>query len=300
LVFIIAFILIVFKRNEPKTQIIAIAFAGLLIPYIIFFVIFGSHLHLVYENIVTANMIIRQNFENLVPGYFEMTAVFFLPQNLILLIIVFKVRKFDFFEKIIILNILLFFIIHLNTQMYAEYLTPILPLLIILAVRKWDSFLESSKFLQKFSFRRRIKFITIIYLLFIPFGITYLKVPFEGGTFMFNPVQLNSLLSKVNELDGKNILSGWEGYSIYSNKIPVAPDQYQSFYLQDYYNSVPENLRKIMMTGKDYEELIRNGKADIIVHEPRNPIHLKEMKEDIELFYIQEFEKNGIIVYVKK
>ena len=300
LVFIIAFIFILFKRSERKAALPGIALSGLLIPYILFFSIFSSHLQLVYENIVTANMVIRQNYENLVWGHLEMTAVFFLPQNLTLMIIIFKVRKFDFFEKIIIVNILLFFILHLNTQMLAEYLAPVLPLMIILAIRKWDSFLEISKFLQKFSHRGRIKFITIIYILFIPFGITYLKVPFEGGKFMFNPIQLNSLLSKVNSLDGKYLLAGWEGYSVYSNKIPVAPDQYQSFYLQDYYDSVPENLRKMMMTDEDYKELIRNGTADIIVHEPGNPIHLKGFKEDIELFYNQEFEKDGIIVYVRK
>lgn len=43
-------------------------------------------------------MILRQNFDNLISGYFEMTAFFFLPQNLMLMIIAFSVRKFDFFE----------------------------------------------------------------------------------------------------------------------------------------------------------------------------------------------------------
>lgn len=55
-----------------------------------------------------------------------------------------------------------------------------------------------------------------------------------------------------------------------------------------------------MLTDKDYKELIRSGKPDIIVFEPDNPVHLKGLKGDIELLYSSEIEKDGIIVYQKK
>jgi hypothetical protein len=229
-----------------------------------------------------------------------MTAVFLLPQNFFLLYIIVKARNFDLFDKILILNILIFFLLHLNTLMYAEYLTPIIPLLIILAVKKWDVFIEKSNLFKKYSQDKKIKILTAIYIVFIPFGITYLKVPFEGGTFMFNPITMNSFLNEVNKLDGKSILSGWEGYSVYSDKIPIAPDQYQGFFLQDVYSSVPEVLKKTMLTREDYRNIITNRNADIIIYEPGNPVHLKGMVNDIEAKYVKQFERDGLIVYLKK
>lgn len=61
---------------------------------------------------------------------------------------------------------------------------------------------------------------------------------------MFNPLQLKLLLFEVNIIKGTYILSGWERYSVYSDKVPIAHDQYQSFYLNDLYGSVPLNLEK--------------------------------------------------------
>jgi hypothetical protein len=300
LIFLSAFVFFLLKQKSGKLQLINICLSGMIIPYIYPVIVYFNHFQIVYDNIVTANTILREKFDNLIPGYFEMTAFFFLPQNLMLLIIAFTIRRFDFFEKVILVNILLFFIVHLNTLMYAEYLTPVLPLMFILAIRKWDGFLEKSRIIRRYTVKMKIKLIIIAYIVFIPLGITYLKHPFEGGKFMFNPLQLKSLLSEVNTIKGTYILSGWEGYSVYSDKVPLAPDQYQSFYLNDLYSSVPSELEKMMLTGKDYRELIRSGKPDIIVYEPDNPVHLKGMKDDIELLYAPDFEKGGVIIYHKK
>jgi hypothetical protein len=229
-----------------------------------------------------------------------MSAVFFLPQNLMLVIIILTIKNLDFFEKILLTNIIVFYFIHVNTLMYAEYLTPILPLLLILAIRKWDQFLEKSKFLKKISYNSRIKLVIIVYIVFIPFGITYLKAPFLGGSFMYNPVQLKLLLTEINSIDGKYILSCWEGYSVYSNKIPIAADQYQPGFLSDIYDSLQESLREKVLLKKDYVELIRTGKADIIVYEINNPVHLTGLKEYMERYYFPTLVKEGVIVYVKK
>jgi hypothetical protein len=119
----------------------------------------------------------------------------------------------------------------------------------------------------------------------------------EGKRLMINPVQLNEFISKVNKIEGNSILSSWEGFSVYSEKHPLVPENYQGLFLNNIYDSLPLILRKNLTRDVDYNNMILSGIPDILVYEKENPMHFAKVPEIIELKYEPRFIDHSITVY---
>lgn len=300
-VFFIFFIVTLFRHTASKVPHLFAALAGLIIPFAVFLFAFENNLKDVYDNVITANFLIRSaNEEKTLQKFIELSSFFILPQNLILFLVIFTSGKLDIFQKILILNIAIFYFLHLRTQMFVEYLVPMIPMILIIAFERWGQFVNNDKFLKSFGHHRKIKLVIVAYCFMVPFGITHFKHLIEGKGLMINPVQLCDFVSKIDKLDAKNILSSWEGYSIYSRKEPLLPGNYQGLFLNDMYDSLSLKLRKNLKRDIDYRNLILAGIPDILVYENKNPMHFTKVVEAIEVNYEPNFTEYSITVYTRK
>ena len=93
---------------------------------------------------------------------------------------------------------------------------------------------------------------------------------------------------KVNSLKGNTILSSWEGYSIFSDKIPILKEQYGASFINNYIDE--KDIIKYNIAGqKDYKDLILSKTPDIIIYDNSNSAHLDSLVDLIDNNYKKSF-----------
>jgi hypothetical protein len=121
----------------------------------------------------------------------------------------------------------------------------------------------------------------------------------ENEELTFNIMQFQKLKKITASINGNNILSGWEGYSMISGKHPIMIENYLASFLEDHMNETQMNLYRMNGRSK-YKEKIQNRDADIIIYDINNPAHLKGLEEYINLNYIIQTNYRNLIIYSKK
>lgn len=299
ILFIILAIIKYDKKNSYKN--IIIAFIASVIPALIFMLFFGKYLEEFYFNVFTVNFITKEHVDPpFVSSLLKYFSFFLLPQNLVLLaVILISGFKFTFFEKFLIVNILCFTLIHISSRMLMEYLSSITPLLILFSCLRYQKFAD--KIMTKyryFSAKRIYIYLVILYILSAPFSITHLKNIIEGTELLMNPIQLYSFEQRINSLKGNTVLSSWEGYSIFSEKLPILNEQYGGAFINKYVGEM-DILKYNIARQKDYENLVLNKTPDIIIYDNLNSAHLDDLKDLICKNYNKAFEYKSVEVFSK-
>jgi len=99
------------------------------------FVLFGARLGYFYFNTFEINIVTRKFIdEPFLQGLIKFIGFFFIPQNfLLLIIIIISGYKYNVIERFLLLNIVIFVLVHILSRMHAEYLTSVSGLFILLA-----------------------------------------------------------------------------------------------------------------------------------------------------------------------
>lgn len=301
-VLILFIILIVFKydkKNIYKNVLITLITSA--IPVIVFLLFFGKYLEEFYFNVFTVNFITKEHVDPpFVSGLLKYLSFFFLPQNLVLIAIIFiSGFKYTLFEKFLILNIICFMLIHIPSRMLMEYLCSITPLLILLSCLRYQKFVDEMtvKF-RSFSTKRIYAGLVLIYIISAPFSLIHLKNIIEGAELLMNPVQLYSFEKRINTIEGNTVLSSWEGYSIFSEKLPILKEQYGGAFINKYVGE-KDILKYNLARQKDYENLIISKTPDIIIYDNSNSAHLDSLKDLICKNYNKAFEYKSVEVFSK-
>jgi hypothetical protein len=304
---LIIFIIFVFEsfragNSRKKIFIFITVFSSVLIPALLFFAVFGRNLDSVFFNIFEVNIITKKYIDvSFTKSILKFAGTFLLPQNLVLLtVVVASGFKYSKFEKFLIINTGGFIFIHLFSRMLMEYVSSIIPLLILISVLRYEKF--ETRLLGKFKIltRKKIAAGTIaIYILFSPFSIEHIKHLIENRDLNLNLIQLTDIEERINSMQGLNILSSWEGYSIFSKKIPLMRQYYGSAFIDEYI-STAERIKYRIAPKSEYEDLIMNRIPDIIVYDSSNNAHLGGLEKLIKHNYVQYFEYKTIVVYQKQ
>lgn len=296
-------IYLLYKLAIPSKLKHMLAFImGSVIPIAVFALIYRNDFYNIYINTVYLNDVIRTDqVENFIKSFIAYQYVLFLPQNLIMILIILTGRKkFSLIELFYLINIIAFYIIHIFTQMYLEYLVPVLPLLFILAYNRYDEF--ENKVSGFFKIRKKAfsAGFLVFFLLVSPFGITHFKHIIEGRDVMFSPLALHKVSNELNETEGATLLAGWEGYSFYSSKISIVKNQYWGsffFYLK---GKIDSDIASKILFPEDYRSFIINKVPDIIVYDENDPRYLKDMKQDILNNYNENKSTGSIKIFRRK
>ncbi len=298
---LLIFYLVIFKKENNKVGLFIAACAGIAIPILIMLGLFWNHLDSVYTNTLTYNRLVKNIvIESNIFNYMNVIRFFFIPQIfIIILLILFSGLKYNLFEIYLVLNIIFFTAIHLFSQMLTEYLIPIIPLLILLMILRFDNInIYLKKLFQKHPQFNVNKAIIIIYILTIPVG-THIVPIFTGTEKEINPIQLLNLTNKINNLQGITVLSSWEGYSIYSNKNALLTKSYISDNYKDVIKYMKSEDQKYFTNRIDFENIIKNKESDIIVFDKKSPFYLEGMESLITTNYYKVFSYREIDVYKK-
>jgi len=275
---------------------------SIILPVLIFLMIFGKNLDEVYFNIFDINFITKKNIDaSFSVSLLKFACAFLLPQNLILLfIIVVSGFKYSSFEKFLLANIAGFILIHFFSRMLMEYVSSVIPLLILLSFLRFDKF--EVNVLPRFKFLNRKKLSVILislYILLSPFSIEHFKHIFEKRNLNLSPMQLYYLEERINLMPGDKILSSWEGYSIFSKKIPLMKQYYGSAFIDEFVGEKDKKKYGIA-SKKDYEDLIISKVPDIIAYDSSNNAHLGGLESLIAMNYVPYIEYHTIVVYRKQ
>jgi hypothetical protein len=175
-----------------------------------------------------------------------------------------------------------------------------IPALVVLALNRYKFFEERVRSLIKRLANYNIrKIVIILYIAAIPFSITHLVHVIRNKNLVFNPLQMYSLINRVNALEGDRILSSWEGYSVYSKKEPLLKEGYVSAYI-NMYVSYEKGEKYGVIYRSRYEDLIKQRVPDVIVYDPNNLANIEGFEFSIAQNYETNFNCNGIIVYTKR
>lgn len=288
----------VFRKSASKVNIKKFLWSLLIpaFPLLLFLILFAGNFDRLYFELVESNIIMQGH--NHPFAISKVFLAFLVPQNFILIfIIAFSGLKYSLFEKFILLNILIFILVHVFTSIIPEYYSTFIPLLIFLAVLRFRGFIEN--FRNWFPSITSIKYaVLVLYLIVMPFGISSLKYVFEKRPLVVNTFEMFEIRKIINDIKGKSILSSWEGYSIYSTKVPLMTGDYISSFLRDYMPE--EKMKKYNVSAyNDFRSIIQNRIPDIVVYDTVNPAHLKDMQELIESSYFKVSEYKFIIFYKK-
>jgi hypothetical protein len=179
--------------------------AGIMLPLILFYIVFHNHLDVWYADVIEVNLHLKSNYSQPWDTY-KLFLPFIFPQNLILIaIILLSGFKYSNFEKFLIVNVFAVITIHVFTMHLSEYLSLIIPLLILLTVLRFEKFMESP-FIQMLHLKRLGLMLLIIYLLLMPFSVSHFKHLLEQRKLTLNAVELQQFNSQ---------LSSHEMYSVY-------------------------------------------------------------------------------------
>ena len=297
-VFVIYLYLRVLKTNKIKFVVAAIV--GLSLPFAYFIIMYWNHFYDVYLNTVFYNILLKQHAIPVnIHDYWRLFRFFLIPQiSLLTGIIIFSGYKYNLFEKYLIISILLFFGIHLGTQMLTEYMVPIIPLIILLASLRMEKSIRNIK--NTFVMTSKInlnRYLIVLYILFFPIGSNLIPAIKEKDN--LNPVQILDLSWQIDKIKGETILSSWEGYVIYTHKKVLLPNSYMSVFYNDIVNEMGYSDRKNVSKKEDYKNLILNKIPDIIVINNSNPFILDEMLPLIQKNYQIFTTYKGIDIYLK-
>ena len=274
-----------------------LAAAGLLVPILIFLLYYRNDLVLVYSNVIEEPSMIKSYVQySYVDSLFKLLLFFLVPQNLLLLaVLLMSGFKYSLFEKFLVFNIVVYFFVHLPTQMLPEYLSNITPIFILLTLLRYRKFETNMKRLLKYQIRFAI---IVLYFVFIPFGIAHLKHIIQGRPLMPNALQLYAISNKINSLEGKTILSSWEGYPVFSNKISVLKERYLPVY--DEVMGDTAKINKFKLTSPDEsKKLIAAKIPDVIVYDSEEPRMLEGLSDLIKAEYTKVYEFKYLTVYKK-
>lgn len=307
LLLFVIFITVFTYRNDKKTvfRYTSVMLVSAAVPFILFFLIMRYDFKLLYFNLFELNFKINSIYnpdisQSVFYAVFKYLLTFLLPQNLILILIVlFSGFKYTFFEKFIAANIVLFYVIHFASLLLPEYMVSIMPLLILLAVLRYNKFVLNIIRLRKNVLPKNI--ITAIVLLYIiasPFSIEHLKYLIEHRPLVLNPVQMYGFEKRINDINGTRILSSWDGYSIFSNKTFLFTNDYITYLFRDLIDE-GEYKKTYLRKPADYELMIRSKEADVIVYDRNNPLSLTGQEDLIAQNYKVAFEYKYIVVYRK-
>lgn len=304
IVFICFSLYLIWKNKSPKK---VSYFLWLLLPVFIlpmlFMLSFHNSLDNVYFNLLTVNYINREyhlfSFES---SLIRFLLFIFIPQNLLIIALIFiSGWKFDFIEQFIIFNVLAYSGIHLFAQMLPEYLSVMIPFILLLAVRRYSTAESNLRKFWKNLTEKKIRYLLItLYLLFFFFSENNIRYHVLGKKeLMPNAIELYILDQKLSGLKGETVLSSWWGYSAYLSKDQMIPMDYLSYYINNYV-SKEDILRFRISTPKKCEEIIYERKADLIVYDSNNPLFLEKFASSIENNYIREWEYNKVTVFRKR
>jgi hypothetical protein len=299
LIFVIYLYLRVLKTYKIKFVVAAVV--GISLPFAYFIIIYWNYFNGVYLNTVFYNILLKQHAIPVnIQDYWRLFRFFLIPQiALLTAIIIFSGFKYSLFEKYLIISVLLFFGIHLGTQMLTEYMVPIIPLIILLASLRMEKSVQNIKnTFIKTSKINLCRYLMALYILFFPVGSNIIPAIKEKDINL-NPVQIAELSRRIDKIKGDTILSSWEGYVIYTHKKVLLPNSYMSVFYNDIVNEMGYSDRKNVSIKEDYKNLILNKIPDIIVINNSNPFILDEMLTLIQKNYQIYTTYKGIDIYLK-
>ncbi len=286
------------KRARPpngmKQLLVSLTIA--VVPVLIFLLLYLNKTSELFFDLFESNLIMRKYYYP-----FDASKILFpllVPQNLLLLmIILFSGFKYSDFEKFIILNIIVFLLVHASASILPEYYSTLIPLVVFFAVLRFKKFADTAE--EKIRWLLKPKLVYIIVFLYaagIPFGVSSLKYLAENRPLAVNVIDMYRLKEIIANISGKTVLSSWEGYSICSGDEPLMQGCYISSFLREYMTPDEMKLHKIS-SYDDFKNQILNEIPDIIVYDTVNPAHLKGMQNLIESKYLKEAEYKFVIIY---
>jgi hypothetical protein len=304
--FIFIFFLYFFYRNQinfKDKKVWLSLIIGILIPFALFFLLFLGHLRFFFDDVYTANMLIKNNLQSsILPHLYKPFLFLIFPQSIILLaIIFFSGFKYSAFEKFILLNISVYFILHLFTLMLLEYTVSIIPFLILLAVLRYEQFSANVKiYFKKIGNSPAIfaRIVIVLYLLSFPFSLPHIRYLLEGKFIMPNVIELNNMIKIINSVPGKTTITSWEGYTVYSDKKTIFEDNYISNFF-DYNLDEKKKLSYRLNFPVDYRKLIENKIPDVIIYDEHDPAHLLGLHENIVMNYTFYASYGNVLIYTK-
>lgn len=266
------------------------------IPVLIFLLLYINKTTELFFDLFESNLIMRKYYYP-----FDVSKILLpllVPQNLLLLLIIlFSGFKYPDFEKFIIINIIVFVLVHSSASILPEYYSTLIPLLVFFAVLRFKRFADKAgKKINPFLRPKLIYIIVFLYTAGIPFGISSLKYLAENRPLAVNIIEMYHLREIIGNIPGKTVLSSWEGYSICSGDEPLMKGYYISSFLREYMAPGEMKLHKIS-SYDDFKIQILNEIPDIIVYDTINPAHLKGMQDLIESKYLKETEYKYVIIY---
>jgi hypothetical protein len=297
------FFYLVKNKNNGKVKIICSLLGGILLPLLIFTIIFRNNLILVYLNLIQLNQLfILGQDQNIIKSLFSYHQFFLNPQNLLLiLIILYSRKKYNLHEFFVILIIVSFYLVQLFTQELSEYLAPILPLIIILALNSFNKFENNIQRKYKLNFNTTKSIFIILYIISLPFGSPDFKHFILDPEISYtSPKTLYNVSSIIYNLDSKTVLSSWEGFSFYSNKQPIFQDGYITSFLVNIDVPMDKRIKEKIITRDKYENLIENKIPDLIVYDFKEARKLLGQKEDIEKNYELISKCSDVWIYKRK
>lgn len=275
---------------------------GILLPYIFFIILYWKNLDRFYSFVIEANFLIKSCLQpSTLPNIYKPFLFFVLPQNLILCVIVlFSGFQFNRFEKFVIANCVLYFVMHLFTLLHLEYSISITPFLILLASMRFEKFIHNiTSLIKTANLRINLIAVTIsIYIFCIPFSLPHLRYLLERKDLLPNVFELNKINNMVNTVNANTVLTSWEGYSIYSNKLTLIRDNYFSNFFCEDINEHQKTFYKIRFP-EEYRKSIIAVQPDIVVYDFHDPAHLLGSLEHIMQNYTVSSQHNYITIFIK-
>ena len=287
-----------FHRTE-RIKFTFMAVAGLLLPILMFLFYYRNDLVVVYSNVIEEPSMIKNYVQHsYITSIFKLLLYFLLPQNLILLaILLISGFKYSLLEKFLTFHIGGYFLIHLPTQMLPEYLSNITPIFILLTMLRYQKFETNIRNLLSYKGKINIA-VVILYLISMPFGIAHLKHILQSRPLMPSPLQLHTISEKINMLEGKTILSSWEGYPVFSNKISVFKERYLPVYEE--VSGDTAQINKFKLASPDESKMLISAKIpDVIVYDSEEPRVLEGLSNLISTEYKKIYEFKYLTVYKK-
>jgi len=288
------------RSKQKLINIIIVTVLPLSICIFLFALLCGTSLDRLYFNLFEINLI----YKNLSPFWqdFQVFCLFFaIPQNfLLVLTALFSLNKTNRISVFLLFNIVIFLLAHFPSRLLMEYNTTILPLIIILAVLGYDNFV--TKLSQIFRIKSQLKLaiiLLVLYILVSPLSIYHIKQKITRDHLPLNPLELFDFNQKINALNGKTILSSWEGLSVFSSKETLFKDNYAITFVNEYIDSTTKDKYNLI-TNEDYKKLIYQSKPDIIIFDNSNAAHLSELDDIIRVGYNITFTYNDIDVFERK
>ncbi len=292
------YLFFVVKRARPpegiKQLLVSLAIAA--VPVLIFFLLYFNKTTELFFDLFESNLIMRKYYYP-----FDISKILLpllVPQNLLLLLIILFLRfKYSDFEKFIILNIIVFVLVHASASILPEYYSTLIPLIVFFAVLRFRRFKDTVEKKIRWLVEPKLFYIIVfLYAAGMPFGVSSLKYLAENRPLAINVIEMYRLEEIIGNIPGKTVLSSWEGYSICSGKEPLMKGCYISSFLRQY--MTPEEMKRHKISSyDDFKNQILNEIPDIIVYDTINPAHLKGMQDLIESKYLKGAEYKFVIIY---